>query len=158
MKAPRRLRPAGGNPIGAVMTPMIDVVFLLLVFFLCTSSFEEPEQNLAASLVVAQQTPGAGAAQETPPELEDVKLVGQSRGDATTWTVNGGRQTADLAELTLLLEQLAAIDRALPVTIDAGAAVPMCDVVGAYDAARAAGFKRVLLAADALPIQEPQHE
>ena len=34
------------------MTPMIDVVFLLLVFFLCTASFEQPEEDLAASLVV----------------------------------------------------------------------------------------------------------
>ncbi len=151
MKAPALPRRGGGNPIGAVMTPMIDVVFLLLVFFLCTSSFEEPEQNLAASLVVAQQTPGAGAAMTPPPELEDVKIVGEMRGDSTLWTVNGGRQTTDLAELTTLLKQLAAIDRALPVTIDAGAAVPMRDVVGAYDAARAAGFGRVLLAADALP-------
>lgn len=153
MKAPALPRRGGGNPIGAVMTPMIDVVFLLLVFFLCTSSFEEPEQNLAASLVVASQTPGAGASQPAPPELEDVKIVGESRGGVTVWTVNSGRQTADLAELTTLLEQLAAIDRALPVTIDAGATVPMRDVVGAYDAARAAGFGRVLLAADALPME-----
>ncbi len=151
MKAPASTRRVGGNPIGAVMTPMIDVVFLLLVFFLCTASFEEPEQNLAASLVVASQDPGAGASQETPPELEDVTIAGEWRGDATHWTVNGGRETANLAELTTLLSELAAIDRSLPVTIDAGQDVPMSDVVGAYDAARAAGFAKVLLAADALP-------
>lgn len=150
MKSPTLARRVGGNPIGAVMTPMIDIVFLLLVFFLCTSSFEEPEQNLAASLVVTTQTPGAGVSQEIPPELEDVTILGESRGGVTAWTVNGGRQTADLGELTTLLGQLAAIDRALPVTIDAGQQVPMRDVVGAYDAARAAGFDRVLLAADAL--------
>ena len=153
MKAPSLSRRGGGNPMSAAMTPMIDVVFLLLVFFLCTSSFEEPEQNLAASLVVATQSPGAGPGQDTPPELEDVKIVGQSQSGATVWTVNEGRQTSDLAELTTLLRQLAAIDRALPVTIDAGPTVPMRDVVGAYDAARAAGFGRVLLAADALPVE-----
>lgn len=153
MKAPALPRRGGGNPIGAVMTPMIDVVFLLLVFFLCTSSFEEPEQNLATSLVVASQTPGAGTSQPAPPELEDVKIVGEPQGGVTVWTVNSGRQTADLAELMMLLGQLAMIDRSLPVTIDTGAAVPMRDVVGAYDAARAAGFGRVLLAADALPVE-----
>jgi biopolymer transport protein ExbD len=158
MKSPTRVGGGMGNPLGSSITPMIDVVFLLLVFFLCSSSLEEPEQNLAASLVVASQTPGAGASQQTPPELEDVKIVGESREGATIWTVNGGRQTADLAELTALLGQLAAIDRSLPLTIDAGAAVPMGDVVGAYDAARAAGFGRVLLAADALPVEGPQHE
>lgn len=154
MKAPALPRRRGGNPIGAVMTPMIDVVFLLLVFFLCTSSFEEPEHNLAASLVVASQTAGASASTQTPPEFEDVKLVGESQGNVIVWTVNSSRQTTDLAELTALLGQLAAIDRALPVTIDASGAVPMRDVVGAYDAARAAGFGRVLLAADALPVGE----
>ncbi|TWT96837.1 Biopolymer transport protein ExbD/TolR [Botrimarina colliarenosi] len=154
MKVPTHRRLVGANPIATAMTPMIDVVFLLLVFFLCTASFEEPEQNLAASLIVATETPGAGSASTAQPELEDVTIVGALRGEATTWTVNGGRQTADLSELTALLSQLAAIDRSLPVTIDAGAAVPMRDVVGAYDAARAAGFQRVLLAADAFPTAE----
>jgi biopolymer transport protein ExbD len=153
MKTPKRAGAGMGNPLGSSITPMIDVVFLLLIFFLCSSSLQEPEQNLAASLVIASQAPGAGASQQAPPELEDVKIVGESQGDVTVWTVNSGRQTADLAELTTLLAQLAAIDRALPVTIDAGGAVPMRDVVGAYDAARAAGFGRVLLAADALPVE-----
>jgi len=39
------------------------------------------------------------------------------------------------------------------ISIDAGPAVPLADVVGAYDAARAAGFGRVLLAASADAIE-----
>ena len=153
MRTPTRAGSGMGNPLGSSITPMIDVVFLLLVFFLCSSSLDEPEQNLAASLVVAAQSSGPGAAQQAPPELEDVRIVGESREGATIWTVNGGRQTTNLAELTALLGQLAAIDRSLPLTIDAGPVVPMREVVGAYDAARAAGFGRVLLATDALPVE-----
>lgn len=153
MRSPTGRSPAGGNPLATAMMPMIDVVFLLLVFFLCTASFEEPEQNLATSLRVAPLDPGAGTATE-PPELDDVTIVGSSVGAATTWTVNAGRSTADLGELTSLLQQLASIDRGLPVTIDAGPTVPMRDVVGAYDAARSAGFARVLLATDPLPTTE----
>lgn len=153
MRPPTRRSLAGGNPLATAMMPMIDVVFLLLVFFLCTASFDEPEQNLAASLRVAQLDPGAGT-DTAPPELDDVTIVGDSRSGETVWTVNAGRSTADLGELTALLQQLAAIDRGLPVTIDAGPAVPMRDVVGAYDAARSAGFGRVLLATDPLPAAE----
>ncbi|MEO0529566.1 MAG: biopolymer transporter ExbD [Planctomycetota bacterium] len=153
MRPPAHRSAAGGNPLTTAMMPMIDVVFLLLVFFLCTASFEEPEQNLAASLRVAQLDPGAGT-ESAPPELDDVTIVGRVVGESMTWTVNAGRSTASLGELTSLLGQLATIDRGLPVTIDAGPRVPMRDVVGAYDAAREAGFGRVLLTTDPLPTGE----
>lgn len=149
MKAPKPRPVTAGAPLASAMTPMIDVVFLLLVFFLCTASFDRPEQNLAASLIVAATESGAGQATAETPELDDVTIVGAVNDGVTAWTVNEGRTTTDLAELTSLLAQLAAIDRALPVTIDSGPDVPMRDVVGAYDAARAAGFGRVLLAASA---------
>lgn len=148
---PPRLRPAvDGNPASAAMTPMIDVVFLLLVFFLCASSFDRPEQNLAASLAVADNREGAGA-DTPPPELEEITVAARYDAGRTSWAVNDGAPTADLSELQSLLRRLAAVERSLPVTIDARPDVPMGDVVAAYDAARAAGFGRVVLAADALP-------
>lgn len=149
MKRPPTRALSAAAPLASAMTPMIDVVFLLLVFFLCTASFDRPEENLAASLIVESTESGAGQTTTEPPELDDVTIVGATQGGVTAWTLNEGRSTADLTELTSLLSQLAAIDRALPVTIDAGADVPMRDVVGAYDAARSAGFGRVLLAASA---------
>lgn len=155
MKSPTTRHAVGGNPLATAMTPMIDVVFLLLVFFLCTASFDEPEQNLAASLTLESREVGPGSAEIDLPELDDVTLVGQTLGGATTWTLNAGRATNDLDELTTLLQELAAIDRGLPVTIDSGPAVPLRDVVGAYDAARAAGFGRVLLTASADAIGGP---
>ncbi|QDT70397.1 Biopolymer transport protein ExbD/TolR [Planctomycetes bacterium MalM25] len=149
MKTPKPRALSAATPLASAMTPMIDVVFLLLVFFLCTASFDRPEENLAASLIVESTEAGAGQATTEPPELDDVTIVGATTGGVTAWTLNEGRTTTDLTELTGLLQQLAAIDRALPVTIDAGPDVPMRDVVGAYDAARSAGFGRVLLAASA---------
>lgn len=149
MKAPTLKRRIGANPLAAAMTPMIDVVFLLLVFFLCTASFEPQEENLAASLLIAATESGAGN-NEQPPEIDDVTLVGTHRQGVTTWIANGSRATKSLAELTEILRALVSIDAALPVTIDAGPQVPMNDVIGAYDTARAAGFHQVQLAADAL--------
>src|SRR5262245_58567237 len=39
-----------------MMTPMIDMVFLLLVFFVCTAGFDRPEENLPSNLSL----PGVG--------------------------------------------------------------------------------------------------
>ena len=40
----------GNPPIELNLTSMIDVFFLLLIFFVCTSSFDEPEKNLPTKL------------------------------------------------------------------------------------------------------------
>jgi biopolymer transport protein ExbD len=131
------------------MTPMIDVVFLLLVFFLVTASFQEPEGGLAASVIV-ESKPGAGGSplDAPPPDLDEVLVVGTRSGNAVRWTV-GERRAADAAELATVLRDLAAVARDLPVTIDAGPDVPLGSIVEAYDAARAAGLPKVRLAASA---------
>ncbi|TWT46469.1 biopolymer transporter ExbD [Botrimarina hoheduenensis] len=155
MRAPAsRCRDAA--PLSVAMTPMIDVVFLLLVFFLCTASFQRPETELAARLVVAAVS-GEGAAEsaEPSPVLDDVSVSGVVVGGATVWTVNDGPSTADVAQLDRLLVEVAAISADLPVTIEAGPTVPLADLVAVYDAARKAGFSTVQIAADAAALDVP---
>ena len=60
MRAPFVGKRRGSAPLAVAMTPMIDVVFLLLVFFLCTATFERPEEDLAASLSVDASATGVG--------------------------------------------------------------------------------------------------
>ena len=50
--------------MGLRMTPMIDVIFLLLTFFVLTAKFQEPEQLLP--VIVGKTTPRSVAAQDTP--------------------------------------------------------------------------------------------
>lgn len=50
--------------IGLRMTPMIDVIFLLLTFFVLTSKFQDPEQLLP--VFVGQTTPPAAVTQQEP--------------------------------------------------------------------------------------------
>lgn len=50
--------------MGLRMTPMIDVIFLLLTFFVLTSKFAEPEQLLP--VIVGKTPPQALAPQDTP--------------------------------------------------------------------------------------------
>ncbi|MFP6692187.1 MAG: biopolymer transporter ExbD, partial [Pirellulales bacterium] len=52
------------------MTPMIDVVFLLLIFFVCTASFQIAEQFLPNS-VFLESLKGQGQ-QAVQPESEDL--------------------------------------------------------------------------------------
>lgn len=50
--------------MGLRMTPMIDVIFLLLTFFVMTAKFQEPEQLLP--VIVGKTNPQTAAAQDTP--------------------------------------------------------------------------------------------
>jgi biopolymer transport protein ExbD len=129
------------------MTPMIDVVFQLLIFFVCTASFQTPEQALPTLLSVA----GGSSAVETPVdpellELEDVviKLVRVSGG--TRWRVNE-QLYERLAPLRDLLIALAKQRRDLPVILDVEAQVPLGDVIDIYDLCRIIGFDRIQFAA-----------
>ena len=50
--------------MGLRMTPMIDVIFLLLTFFVMTAKFQEPEQLLP--VIVGKTTSKPAATQDTP--------------------------------------------------------------------------------------------
>ena len=133
--------------ITVAMTPMIDVVFLLLVFFLCTASFQKSEGDLAASLLVETSEPGAGSPLDAIPLVDEVTITGREFNGITLWTVNQGVETNDPAELVSLLQEIAEIDPGILVTIDPDQSIPLGHVVQAYDAARMAGFATVRLAA-----------
>ena len=148
MKLPRRHDDAEARREQA-LTPMIDLVFLLLTFWICASVGRVSEQvlatELAGSAVAAETIPA-----EDPPPLGELWVRLERAGAATTVTVNG-RTYADLSELEGVLRGVAAAGAAgeVPVILDVGGAVPAGDVVRVYDAARAAGFEAVSFAADA---------
>ena len=60
------------RPIEIVMTPMIDVIFLLLVFFLATSSFQLVELLMPSG--VSETEDNAGNTEAPPPEVTDDAL------------------------------------------------------------------------------------
>ncbi|MCA9186606.1 MAG: biopolymer transporter ExbD [Pirellulaceae bacterium] len=141
------LRPGGRRPLEIPMTPMIDVVFLLLVFFLWTASFQLPEQNLP---VVISMAAGSGAVTETPPEQPDFDLIAVRllRQDERLITTLNGQHLTDLGDLQGRLEGLANVRADLPVVIDPAADVPVGDVVDVYDTVRIVGFNQVQFAAE----------
>ncbi len=133
------------------MTPMIDVVFLLLVFFVWTSSFEIPEFDLPSA--IAQPPDGRSEIQSEAESVEpfDEIVVRLMIRDATPMIEFNGEFVADVRVLKSTLQAIIAIGVQPPVIIDPDDEVTMNFAVKVYDAARAAGADRVLFAADSVP-------
>ncbi|MCY4472199.1 MAG: biopolymer transporter ExbD [Kistimonas sp.] len=118
------------------LTPLIDVVFLLLIFFMVSTTFTK-ETRLAVNLPEA-------AAGVTEVEQQEI-VVGISREGAYTVAgraVEGGTSEA----LQAAIEQRAAGDRTRPLVLFADANTPHAAVVLAMEAAGALGFSRLRIA------------
>jgi len=123
------------------MAPMIDVVFLLLIFFMCTSSFKKPELEIATGLPVAKVSTKVRA-----DDFEPILIaVGIKRGAGLVITVNG-YSCRDYTALENRLLQLRELYDS-PVTIDAIGSVPWDTMVKTFDAGKRANFSRVAFAA-----------
>ncbi|MCO6455266.1 MAG: biopolymer transporter ExbD [Pirellulaceae bacterium] len=134
------------NSSDVTMTPMIDVIFLLLVFFVWTASFQIVEEVLPSSLSAAAGSQ-ADPRQPPPPEEDfDAVLVRIAWDEGrVAWQVND----APLASLTEVRQRLDAIARLkpdAPVILDPDQTVPLGDVIDVYDHARRAGFQKVQFA------------
>lgn len=134
------------RPLQVEMTPMIDVVFLLLIFFLWTASFRIAEQRLPSSLAEETTTRGntSEVAEET--DFEPVIVRIGWADDAPRWNVNG-RSLGNLAGVSQTLLAVAEVKPDLPVIVDPDARVPLGYVIDVYDLTRNLGFDKVQFAA-----------
>ena len=141
------------KPIEVAMTPMIDVIFLLLVFFVATSSFQMVEKLLPSGVseTKAEDSKQAAGNVEQPQEepsqdaLEQVIVELNRVGNLTVAVLN----EVPLPDLESLKPRLQAISEAkadVPVVIDPEGDIEAADVIQAYDWAREAGLARVYLA------------
>ena len=88
-----------GGSLELNMTPMIDCVFLLLIFFMTTASFVETERELNPAIKV--QRASAKAAGDFQPAVIDVV---KGSGGRLVYRV-GGREIGTQQELTQVLKQ-----------------------------------------------------
>ncbi|MBB74351.1 MAG: hypothetical protein CMJ75_07545 [Planctomycetaceae bacterium] len=129
------------------MTPMIDVVFLLLVFFVWTASFQVVENMLPTSLLGVTGTQVTEMAEPTPDlDFDEIVIRLIWENDTLRWQVNNMR-VANLEEVRRRLNQIAAIRQSATVILHPDQDVPVGDVVDVYDQARLAGFRQVQFAA-----------
>lgn len=110
------------------LTPLIDVIFLLLLFFMLTSTFNRPG---ALSVTAAQ--PGQSATQALPDLIVRVDGGG-------TLTLNGDRVEASDASAILTARREAGLER---VAVTSGRAANVQDLVDALDVLAASGFEQI---------------
>jgi len=115
------------------MTSMIDVVFLLLIFFITTSSFVRTERNLESAIKVKSTS---AAAADLQPAVVEVVLS----GDTYVYKL-GQREIHDFRELSDLLDQFDNKAEGAFVRVSDGA--PFRMAAAAVQACKNAGFVAV---------------
>ncbi len=129
------------------MTPMIDVVFLLLVFFVWTASFRIVEQTLPSQLTAVRGRQPEDPVQLLPEQdFPEMVILISWTGQSPAWQINGVKVNS-LEELSDRLRQVANIKPDAPVTVDPQPDVPLGAVIDVYDVCRLAGFQKVGLVA-----------
>jgi biopolymer transport protein ExbD len=124
------------------MTPMIDVVFQLIIFFLWTSSFQAVEYLLPGRVSMATGTDATELTEPPPPEADLGELVVRVllRDSELQWYVND-LPIDSLSQLRLRLRQIGEISREMPVLLHPDGEVPLGDVMDVYDLARLEQFE-----------------
>lgn len=134
-----------------MMTPMIDVVFLLLVFFLTTSSFQVVEKLLPSSSSLSQPKAtegGANQAEEVLDDLNDVIIKIERQPTGLRYFLSG-QPLRDPEEIVTRVQAIVQIRADIPIIIQPGKQVTIGEAVDAYDRARQAGAMRVFFATQA---------
>ncbi len=140
------------HDIDSTMTPMIDVVFLLLIFFVWTAGTQLVEYILPSQISVQ---PGNQASEITEPlpeqDFDNVVIRVRWDGSLPDWTINEqGFET--IQDVFQTLSQLAAVKIDAPIIVHPDENVPMGWVIEVYDQAKLAGFQKVSFALNnALP-------
>jgi len=140
------------------MTPLIDVTFLLLIFFMCAMKFKTLERKVSAFL-----PKNKGQAITLIKIDEPAKITVQLKRDqvakATQVSLLGSRIGMDAQGFSLLDRQLSVIrdnpvNKELPGELNAGPEVPHADVVRCVDAFMKAGIKNIEFVGTAPPGRE----
>ena len=118
-----------GDEIALNLAPMIDVVFLLLIFFMVATTFVQHEKEMAVDLPTAESG--------DMPELDLNEIVINLLRDGTI-KVNG--TLLDQERLDTLLVRAAKANPETPVTIRGDREVVLQRVVSIMDACRIAGL------------------
>ena len=121
------------------LTSLIDVVFLLLIFFMVSTTFER-------QAVLKVELPEASAVEDRRDQPDQLELVIDRDG---RMFLNQERLLdSDLRTLKAALEQQAGEDRSLPLILRADRQTPHHFVVTAMDAAAQMGFQNLSIATD----------
>ena len=148
----------GDNPIAINVTPLVDIIFCLCVFFMISFKFKQLEGHFDAWL---PRTTGLHRGPSGIIDLLPEVRVALFWDEATQHTVRklGSRLAGDDEELGRILREVhddcARLDKPdTPVTIDAEARVPWSDVVDVVNLCKKSGIARIEFASLAPPTEQ----
>ncbi|QIK37843.1 biopolymer transporter ExbD [Caldichromatium japonicum] len=132
-------RPRRPPPVEINLAPLIDIVFLLLIFFMVSTTFKDDAR-------LRVQLPHAQGEDVPAQEQAMIRIVIDRAGRFFI----DDREVIDprLSTLVKILTERRGEDRSLPVLIQADAATPHQAVMSAMDAASQAGLSRIAFAAN----------
>ena len=136
------------NDVTINLTPLIDVVFLLLIFFMVTTTFSR-ETRLLVNL------PEANAEQTTEAEVQQIEILVTRDG---AYSINGRALVNNRIDTLMRgLEIESGGDLNLPILLIADAEATHQSVVTAMDAIGQSGFSRLNIATQR-PVQDAATE
>ena len=132
MKFRRRAGGAAREEVFLNLTSLIDVIFVLLLFFVVTTTFSRPSQ---LKIDLPEASSGQAAQQS---ELKQLEVLVSADGQ---YEVNGQLLlNSDLESLMAALQRESEGDSSLPLTLSADAKAPHQAFITAMDAAGKLGF------------------
>ena len=147
----KRISPyrSDGEGLTLQMTPLIDTIFLLLIFFVCTSTFRPQEELLPTPITAMMGSTPSVEVVELPPDFDwlgDLEIVIRFHFEKKPyWDIHDTRYDTSEA-IAGVLKAMAGQSAEIPVILDIDENVPMEYIISVYDEARRAGFKRVQFA------------
>jgi len=132
VKFRRRAGGAAREEVFLNLTSLIDVIFVLLLFFVVTTTFSRPSQ---LKIDLPEASSGQAAQQS---ELKQLEVLVSADGQ---YEVNGQLLlNSDLESLMAALQRESEGDNSLPLTLSADAKTPHQAFITAMDAAGKLGF------------------
>lgn len=140
------IRSSSSGSNSETMTPMIDVVFQLLIFFVWTSSFQVIEQVLPSNLSSAAGKQES-VLDQPPPEADFDQVVVRIAwdGNAPGFRINDA-PVPSLAEVRSSLQRLYEVKQDATVILHPDPNVPLEHVINSYDLAKQVRFEKVSFA------------
>jgi len=128
-----KFRRQRGEEVGVNLTPLIDVVFLLLIFFMVSTTFKK-ETHINLNLPEAE-------GEQLTAENNQIEIVISAKGE---FAINDRALiNEEFATLRAAIKKVGKGDTDLPVIISADGNAPHRAVVNAMDAAGQLGYSRM---------------
>jgi len=126
------------------LTPMIDVVFNLLIFFVIGAGSFAADKLLATKLSASSGSVASSKAVEQRPVWAVTVNLSLKLNAAGQPVVDmNGTTYSDRDRLKSQLKALAEVGPESPINLDIAPDVPLGDMIDVYDACRASGFETI---------------